>query len=39
MKIAISILTLGLGVWTLPALATPSQQTHSSGKSEITIEK
>ena len=34
MKIAISILTLGLSVWALPALATPSHQTHSRGKSE-----
>lgn len=34
MKIALSILTLGLSVWALPALATPSHQTHSNGKSE-----
>lgn len=34
MKIVLSILTLGLSVWALPALATPSHPTHSRSKSE-----
>ena len=34
MRIALSILSLGLSVWALPALATPFHPTHSNWKSE-----
>lgn len=34
MRIALSILSLGLSVWALPALATPFHPTHSNGKSK-----
>ena len=39
MKIAISILTLGLSVWALPALATPSHLAKSRGKSEASASR
>ncbi len=39
MKIALSILTLSLCVWALPALATPSHQIHARGKSEASASR
>ena len=39
MKIALSILTLGLSLWALPALATPSDQNDSRGKSEASASR